>query len=439
MNWPAILLVSPWFVAAIASLALAAITWRHRGQPGAVPLVAAALLAAEWAFFGGLELLAVDFDTALIWANLQYVGVCALPTACLAFALDHAGLRRFLTGGRLVLLSIVPAIGMVVVWTEPGWTLMRHDFGWHRIGLLHVMSKQWGPALWVTAFYSYVILLVATVLIGWTLRRYRLYRGQAAGLLVGIALPWLWNTLYLTRVIDLGGVDANPVVFVLSVVAWTFSLLRYRLFDIAPIAHDAVFDGLRDGVIALDLSHRIVDVNPTGALILGHDASKLVGRPLAEVLPAGIRLEIPERGQFRSEARGCVAGEDRQFDLLLSELVDRDRRLTGRLLVWRDVTERRRAEAERELLVVELQAALAQVRRLSGLLPICAHCKKIRDDEGYWRDVEVYVHDHSEADFTHGICPDCISTHYSKYFPERQARPTGSLQAESAPAPGAAD
>ena len=58
-------------------------------------------------------------------------------------------------------------------------------------------------------------------------------------------------------------------------------------------------------------------------------------------------------------------------------------------------------------MIRELQAALAQVRTLSGLLPICADCKNIRDDKGYWIQIEEYVRSHSEADFTHGICPDC--------------------------------
>lgn len=64
----------------------------------------------------------------------------------------------------------------------------------------------------------------------------------------------------------------------------------------------------------------------------------------------------------------------------------------------------------------ELQAALAKVKMLSGLLPICASCKKIRDDKGYWQQVEVYIQDHSEAEFTHGFCPDCLAKLYPDYF-----------------------
>jgi AmiR/NasT family two-component response regulator len=64
----------------------------------------------------------------------------------------------------------------------------------------------------------------------------------------------------------------------------------------------------------------------------------------------------------------------------------------------------------------ELRAALAKVKLLSGLLPICASCKKIRDDRGYWQQVEVYIRNHSEVEFTHGMCPDCMARYYPDYY-----------------------
>ena len=73
----------------------------------------------------------------------------------------------------------------------------------------------------------------------------------------------------------------------------------------------------------------------------------------------------------------------------------------------RDITERKQAEKEREKLVRELQKAMTEIKALKGILPICASCKKIRDDKGYWNQVEVYIRDHSEAEFSHGICPEC--------------------------------
>jgi PAS domain S-box-containing protein len=84
-----------------------------------------------------------------------------------------------------------------------------------------------------------------------------------------------------------------------------------------------------------------------------------------------------------------------------------------------DVTERNMADHERELLIIDLQDALTQVKTLSGLLPICSHCKMIRDDKGYWNQIESYIHEHSEAEFTHGICPDCANEHFGQFMKNR--------------------
>lgn len=91
---------------------------------------------------------------------------------------------------------------------------------------------------------------------------------------------------------------------------------------------------------------------------------------------------------------------------------DENGRVTSVICISKNITERKKAEEEREKLISELQQALAQIRTLSGLLPICAHCKKIRNDKGYWTQIELYIREHSDAEFSHGICPDCARKLY---------------------------
>lgn len=91
--------------------------------------------------------------------------------------------------------------------------------------------------------------------------------------------------------------------------------------------------------------------------------------------------------------------------------------LIGAIGVNQDITERKKLEDERERLIAELQETLKNVKTLEGLLPICAHCKKIRDDKGYWTQVEVYVRDHAAVEFSHGICPDCARRFFPAYYP----------------------
>ncbi len=82
------------------------------------------------------------------------------------------------------------------------------------------------------------------------------------------------------------------------------------------------------------------------------------------------------------------------------------------------MTEKKKAEAEKEKLIAELKDALAQVKSLSGLLPTCASCRKIRDAKGSWSDMESYIAAHSEANFSHGVCPDCMQKLYPDYADE---------------------
>jgi PAS domain S-box-containing protein len=93
-----------------------------------------------------------------------------------------------------------------------------------------------------------------------------------------------------------------------------------------------------------------------------------------------------------------------------------DGKVAGFIGVARDITQRMQLEEEREDLIAELQEALAGIRTLKGLLPICASCKKVRDDKGYWNQIEAYVSEHSEAEFTHGLCPECAQKLYPRYY-----------------------
>src|SRR5262249_6083466 len=98
--------------------------------------------------------------------------------------------------------------------------------------------------------------------------------------------------------------------------------------------------------------------------------------------------------------------------LTISPIRNARNQIVGASTIARDITDRKHQESERQKLIEELKEALSQVKTLNGLLPICAWCKKICDDHGYWQQVETYIKLHAEVDFTHGICPDCLKQVY---------------------------
>ena len=112
-----------------------------------------------------------------------------------------------------------------------------------------------------------------------------------------------------------------------------------------------------------------------------------------------------------------IPGRDnasQRIDIMVIPLIVSSGYNHGRLIMLRDITARKQLEAEREELILKLQSALDNVKTLNGLLPICSYCKKIRDDRGYWHQVEIYIQAHSDVDFSHGLCPECAK----KLFPE---------------------
>ena len=185
------------------------------------------------------------------------------------------------------------------------------------------------------------------------------------------------------------------------------------LYDFAPVGY-VTMDG--DGVI--------LSVNLTGARLLGVERANLLKRRLGGLLPDADRrafgscLERTFATRCRESCEVSLPRPEKPPLVLRIEAVALEDRLTCRAAML-DVTERHVVEMERERLIEDLQAALARVKMLSGLLPICASCKKIRDDRGYWKQVESYIMSHSEATFSHSLCPECVG----KLYPELGAFP----------------
>jgi FixJ family two-component response regulator len=154
-----------------------------------------------------------------------------------------------------------------------------------------------------------------------------------------------------------------------------------------------------------------VDAMKAGA----HDY--IVKGNLARLVPA-IERELRD-AETRRERKKADEALKKAYEGLEIKVKERTAELSAANEALREeIVQRKKAEEEREKVIRELQQALTEVKTLSGLLPICASCKKIRDDKGYWNQIEVYIREHSRAEFSHGLCPDCARKLYPEYFKE---------------------
>ncbi len=110
------------------------------------------------------------------------------------------------------------------------------------------------------------------------------------------------------------------------------------------------------------------------------------------------------------------SGEGRIINVKLEVITDKNGKPFKLSGISLDITDRKRAEEEKERLIKELRDSISQVKTLSGMLPICSSCKKVRDDQGYWNQIEVYIREHSDTEFSHGLCPECTKKLYPKYY-----------------------
>lgn len=180
-----------------------------------------------------------------------------------------------------------------------------------------------------------------------------------------------------------------------------------------PDLEEQFFEVAIDLLCCLDFSGYFARLNPAWERTLGFTRAELMAKPFIEFVHPDDRARTLEQNQ-KVRAGGKALGfenrylcRDGSFRWLLWNATP-DVRGGTIYSVARDITERKRADDERERLVQELRSALAEVRTLRAILPICSYCKKIRDDDNYWQSVEAYISRHTDATFSHGICPPCF-------------------------------
>jgi len=217
----------------------------------------------------------------------------------------------------------------------------------------------------------------------------------------------VWVT---TKVISFGG---RKMVLVLIRDLTEFHQTQSALQE-SEARYRAVMEQSPDGIYLVDVeSKRLLQTNPAFQKMLGYSAEEME-RSTPYEFTAADRENINHRFLTITTSKTPLAYE-RQFRKKDGSLLDawvNANVITfgGRSVacfIVRDLTERKRAEEERERIIHQLEEALANIKTLRGLIPICANCKKIRDDSGYWQQVEIYVRDRSQASFSHGLCPEC--------------------------------
>ena len=400
----------------VVSAAVAFLAWERRRAPGGTAFAAMMSAVVIWSLGSALETAAVGQALKLQLSKLSYLGTVLVAPLFLLFALGY-----FRPGFRL------PAAAHLGLWVVPAAALAlaatteRHGLVWRNLRPSalpgsNLLLYGHGPVYWILLAQAFLLVLAGTVVVvRGVIRGQGTSRTSGPIVLAAALLPWVGMVVYLTPLNPWPGLDVPVMAFALTGALLIWGISTRRLFSLVPVVRDLLVEQMADGLIVLDAQDRVQDANPTALRILGA-RERVIGRPAAEAL-ASCPAIARAAAQAEESPRDVQVGEGRYYELRIAAVRDAQGELAGRMLHLRDITRRRQAEQEKERLIRELQQALADVKTLHGLLPICASCKKIRNDQGYWQNLEGYISEHSEAEFSHGLCPDCLRRLYPDLAP----------------------
>ncbi len=171
-------------------------------------------------------------------------------------------------------------------------------------------------------------------------------------------------------------------------------------------------------------SGRIIDANIAACSFYHYSRDELTAKNIMDInmlTPKEVKAEMAkaeaEENNYFTFRHRLATGEIRDVEVYSSPIKLGDQKVLYSII--HDITQRKKNEQEREDLIRQREQALEKIKVLQGILPLCSFCKKIRDSQGHWEQVDAYIHHHSEADVSHTVCPQCMKRHYPEYDPDR--------------------
>ncbi len=347
MSWVTAAHVALLAVSSTTTAAVAVYAWHNRSEHGARAFLG--LMVSFTLYSAGhlVGLLTLDPVLRLFWDGVKWTGTAAVPVFWALFVAEYTGHDGFVDRTGLALLSVLPAVTVVLTWTNS-----LHGLMWKRreaevVEGLAILVDSLGPWVYVFAVFTYVVVGVSCLLlVRLVYVSDYLYTSQAVLLVVGITLPAVASGLTLVDVTRLGDVTLNvtPYAFIVTGPAFGYALFRHRLFDLVPAARQlgrsAAIRDLDDGVLILDAERRVIYCNAAAAAIVDADRSEVVGAAAPDLVDESA-LDLDA-----DDALAELDREDGVYEVRSSPIHGRRDELIGHTLIVRKITERKRRERE---------------------------------------------------------------------------------------------
>jgi len=364
MTWQYLYLFVIFSSAAITSW-IAVYAWRHRDKTGTLMFAGMMLAVSEWLFTSGMVSTSQTPAQAFFWVNPRYFGLTAMLAFFITFVIQYTGHGKWLTRPRFALIFSVPIITQIIIETNPRhhWFLAAVEFSPDGI-LMGLDAVRYGSLFWIHTVYSYLLVLVGIgLVVRISIRRFPIYREQAVFMVLGVLPPLLTSVTDAFLLIPGLKHPLAPLGFGFMGMSFAYAMFRHRMLDIVPVARDLVIESMSDAMIVLDPRANVVDINPSAQRYLKLDPSEIIGKPIEQVFYPWKEHVRHYQGQMfaQSEITINLAGQNRCFDMRISPLIDHRQHPNGRIIILRDITQRKQTENQ-------LQETLSTVKALQEQL-----------------------------------------------------------------------
>lgn len=348
MGWQAtayfILLINSLIASSLISIYALTI----RSIPGALVLSILCAGVSIWLLGYAFELNTHNLALAILFGKIQYIGIVSMPVSWFIFSLYYTRKTEWIRRRYFVLMSIIPCITLLLVWTNEAHHLIWSSTELHYQGIFSILKVSYGTWFWVHMVYSYIFTLGGSfLLLMLSIRRLTFHRTRQ--IMIGLIcfIPLVVNGLYISGLSPLGKFDLTPLGTFTAAVMLAWGFFQPRMLDIVPIARWAVFENLRDCVLVVDQQNRIIDVNQSALVQIERSSKEIIGLAVTEALahwprPIQRYLDVQE---ITEEFHTFRDGQTRWSFVRIFPLIDKHGNHTGRMVIWRDITNLKLSQA----------------------------------------------------------------------------------------------
>lgn len=330
---------------ALAAFVTIALLWKFRKSPEVKFLIYLEFFVAIWAFAYAMEFGNPNLNTKIFWSKISYLGIAFLSVCYFLFTTAFSQKKNIITTKNIALLLIIPVIIIVLVLTNE-----KHLLIWPLVTLdvaANIAHYSHGIAFWFFWVYSETLLILGLYNLVSSIYNFPVYyKTQIGTLLVASLIPIIGNLMYVTDINPYPGFDWTPVSFVLTGLIIALGVVRFRMFDIVPLARTKLFEMINDGVVVINDEGFIEDCNSAVYTIFNWQKKEIIHQPFESVFKQYSKLTEGVSNNLASIQLEINHGECKNYYQIQISPIYRDKKYSGNVLLFHDITSIIKTEEE---------------------------------------------------------------------------------------------